>query len=130
MAMMSPLNNNQQAFFSLEEAKVRALNAGLRTRENKEELLKTARKFEGVFIQQLLNEMDKTIERSDFLSGGSGEEMFRGLFYEKVAENIATRPGGSGFGIAEAIYRQLEKQLPKPTAEGTDADDSSRAVTP
>lgn len=109
----TPLNNSLQSTFALEQTKVMSLTHKLKNHENKAELMKTARQFEGVFIKQLLAAMDSTIDRSGFMGGGSAEEMFRGQLYDHIANNISTRPGGSGFGIAETIYSQLEKQLPK-----------------
>lgn len=113
MNMTNPLENSTQARFSLEQARVKSLNEQLKNHENREDLMKTARQFEGIFFKQLLDAMDKTVERSGLMSGGSGEEMFRGMLYEKISETISTRPGGSGFGIAEAVYRQLESRLPE-----------------
>lgn len=114
---LTPLNNDLQARFSLEQTKLRSLNDKLQSRENQKDLMENARKFEGVFIKQLLDAMDKTIDRSGFMSGGSGEDTFRGMMYDHMADNIATRPGGSGFGLAEAIYRQLEQRLPEKAHE-------------
>lgn len=125
MEMFSPLDNSLQTRFSLEQAKVGALNDKLKSHENKEELMKTARQFEGIFFKQLFDAMDKTIDRSGFLSGGSGEEMFRGLLFDKISESVSTRAGGSGFGVAEAIYRQLEQNLPKQNREETSQGDNT-----
>ncbi len=114
MDLITNLQTTQQARFSLENAKLKSLNARPQNHENKEDLMKTARQFEGIFMKQLFDAMDKTVDRSDsILSGGSGEDMFRGMMYDKISESMASRPGGSGMGLAEAIYRQLEKRIPK-----------------
>jgi peptidoglycan hydrolase FlgJ len=113
MDSMSPLTNSTQTSFPVEQAKLMSLERKLKNHENKEELMKTARQFEGIFFKQMMDAMDKTIERSGFLSGGNGEDMFRGMLYDKISEVNSTRQGGSGFGLAEAIYRQMEHQLPK-----------------
>jgi len=92
-------------------------------RENKAELMKTAKQFEGVFLQQMFTAMDKTVDRSEgILSGGSAEETFRGMFYERVAASITERPTSSPFGIAAAIYKQLEAQLPKDSGAQSDVN--------
>lgn len=81
---------------------------------DQKKLKKAAQEFEGIFIQQLLDAMDKTVDRENSLmGGGSAEEYFRGMMNEEVAKSLATRPGGSGFGLAEAIYRQMSAQLDK-----------------
>lgn len=119
MQLSGPMDSSLQTRFALEQAKLKPLNRMGQNHENKEELMKTARQFEGIFINQLLTEMDKTVERSDMFSGGPGEDTFRGMLYEKIAESISTRPGGSGFGMAEAVYRQLEGMVPKKSAQET-----------
>jgi Rod binding domain-containing protein len=76
-----------------------------------QKLKKAAQEFEGVFIKQLLDVMDKTVERSGLLDGGSAEETFRGMLNDEIAKSISTRPGGSGFGLAEVIYRQMDQAM-------------------
>lgn len=110
-----------QTRFSMEQAKVMSLNGKLKNHENKKDLMETAKAFEGIFFKQLLDAMDKTVERSGLFDGGSAEETFRGMLYDQISESISKRSGGSGFGIAEAIYRQLENQLsPEEKLDGED----------
>lgn len=129
-----PFDMSMTSRLSMERAggkDVHALNRKLESRENREELKKAAAQFEGMFLKMIMAEMDKTVERSDFLSGGHAEEMFRGMLFDHIAEQTATRPGGTGFGLAEAIYRQLESQLPKQTDEtnGVDKDQSNEVTS-
>ncbi len=112
MDFFSPINPQEKALLSLDQGKLRALSDRFHNHETPQELMKTAKDFEGIFVKQLLAEMDKTIDRAGLFDGGTGEETFRGMLYDKMAESIATRPGGSGLGLAEAIYRQLASQLP------------------
>ena len=80
--------------------------------QDKVKLKKAAQEFESVFIQQLLDTMDQTVDREDsVMGGGSAEEYFRGMLNQEVASSISTRPGGSGFGLAETIYRQMANQM-------------------
>jgi flagellar protein FlgJ len=74
------------------------------------ELLKAAQQFEAVFIGQLFNQMDKTVERDEMFSGGRGEEMFRSMFYDEVANSVASDPTTS-FGLAKQIYEQMKDRL-------------------
>jgi peptidoglycan hydrolase FlgJ len=72
---------------------------------------KAARDFEAIFVQQMLDQMEKTIDRTDsLLNGGEAESTWRGVLHQHMAQNIANRPGGSGFGLAESIYRQITKE--------------------
>lgn len=78
---------------------------------DRQKLKESAQQFEAVFFKQLVEQMDKTVERTGFLSGGQGEEMFRSMMFDEISKNMATRPGGSGLGLAEMIYKQTEAQL-------------------
>jgi Rod binding domain-containing protein len=49
--------------------------------------------------------MLETVELGD-MSGGFGEEMFRGVLAETIGSEMA---GGSGIGLAPAILQQLIK---------------------
>lgn len=115
---------------TLVDAGAMSLEHRLKSHETKEELMKTAKQFEGVFLQQMFTAMDKTVDRTDgMLDGGSAEETFRGMFYERVAASIADRPGSSAqFGIAAAIYKQLEAQLPKDSGAPSDASATKGAA--
>ena len=77
-------------------------------------LQKAARDLEGVFVQQLLTAMDKTVDRSNSMMGGGGqaEGMFRDMMYENMATQMVQAPGGSGMGMADTIYRQMAAHLP------------------
>ncbi|MEM0951575.1 MAG: rod-binding protein [Cyanobacteria bacterium P01_H01_bin.74] len=73
-------------------------------------LMEAAQEFESVFVHQMLEAMDKTIDRSDsFLSGGSAEDYFRSMMHQEMAKNISH--GNNGFGLAEAIYKQMAGNL-------------------
>ncbi|MDX2085809.1 MAG: rod-binding protein [Candidatus Melainabacteria bacterium] len=89
------------------------------SQRNTRELKRVAQQFEGVFIKQLLEAMDKTIQRDNSLfSGGSAEEKFRGMLYDEMSNNMASRAGGSGLGLAEEIYRQSTLLMAKePSAQ-------------
>jgi len=77
------------------------------------EMKDVAQQFEAIFVKQLLDEMEKTIDRTDsLLGGGSAEGYFRDMMYDNIATNMSTRSGGSGLGIAEMVYRQMSQQLP------------------
>lgn len=98
--------------------------------ENKDQkkLKKAAQEFEAIFVQQMLDAMDKTIDRENsFISGGSSEQYFRGMLNEEIAKSMSTRQGGSGFGLAETIYRQMSKTTAKsenvnPSIQGTSGE--------
>jgi flagellar protein FlgJ len=70
------------------------------------ELKTAAQQFEAVFVQQLLEAMDSTVDREEgFLSGGEAEKTFRGMLNQETATNIS-KQAGQGFGLAESVYQQ------------------------
>ena len=84
-----------------------------------ERLRATARQLEGVFVEQMFKAMRETVPEGGALSGGSGEEMFTGMLDQSLAEEV---PGRWSNGLAEALYRQLQR------AAGLDAAAPARAV--
>jgi flagellar protein FlgJ len=93
----------------LEQMKLNFINPN---DQDHKKLKKAAQEFEAVFVQQLMDAMDKTVDKTDsILSGGSAEEYFKGMMNETVSQAMTQRPGGSGFGLAESIYRQMSEQI-------------------
>lgn len=64
----------------------------------------TAEAFEAVFIGQMTSLMMETAGSGGEFSGGSGEEMFRGLLAERIGDAIAKR---GGIGLAPAVAEQI-----------------------
>jgi len=75
-----------------------------------EKLKKTAQEFESVFITQLLNTVQSTVEKSGFMSGGKIEEKFRSMMNQYVAQDIAKSPTAN-FGIAKQMYEQMKNMV-------------------
>lgn len=80
-----------------------------------EELLKTAKAFESVFIAQMLSYGGLTEALG--ANAGFGGEAFSGLLVEQYADQLVER---GGFGVADRIYEQLRER-----GEG----DASRTVS-
>jgi flagellar protein FlgJ len=73
-------------------------------RENSPEALgAAAEQFEAVFVAQMLSAMRDTVPEGGLMSGRN-EGMYREMMDRQVALDIAS---GRGFGLAEAIERQL-----------------------
>ena len=66
-------------------------------------LREAAEQFEGLFIQQMLAAMRKTVPE-DGLFGSSEEGTFRALADQQLAQDLAK---SGDFGIANALVRQL-----------------------
>ncbi|MEB3206839.1 MAG: rod-binding protein [Vampirovibrionales bacterium] len=116
--MSNPITSSPNANlsrFSLEKTDrlISNLKSNVKSMETPEELEKNAKQFEAIFINQLLDEMDKSVNREgSLLSGGESEKSFRGLMYQEIATMAADRPLNQGFGIAKAVYEQTSRLLP------------------
>ena len=68
--------------------------------------------FEAFFVQMLLKSMRSSIQKSEMLSGGRGEEIFTGVLDEHFSEAVAQREGG--LGIARMIVDKYSKFVTHP----------------
>lgn len=67
-------------------------------------LLKQAKSLEGVFLNTLTKEMFSSIKTDGTFGGGFGEETWRGMQAEQLADSIAQ---SGGIGLADQITRSL-----------------------
>jgi len=70
-----------------------------------EALWKTSLELEAIFVQQMMTEMRKTVNKSDFLPSGFAEDVHGSMMDQAIAQ-VSSRQ--SKFGLAENIYKQLE----------------------
>lgn len=85
-------------------------------------LWKVSRQFEAIFVQQMLDEMQKSVPHSGFMPNGFAEQVHTSMFDQAVAGSMTKN---TDLGIASAIYRQLD-QIQHPQAEAAAADTISR----
>ena len=80
--------------------------------DSKVQLKKAAEEFEAIFITKMLNEMDKTVDKSDSIFGKENkyEEAFKSIVYQQIGHDMAANPH-SQIGIANQIYKQMEKYV-------------------
>lgn len=67
--------------------------------------LKAGKKFEAMFLSQMMKPIFDTIHTDGIFDGGQGEEMFRGLLVDNYAKAMANH--GNGLGIAPMIAKSL-----------------------
>jgi len=85
-----------------------ALNSAIENKD-KPELRKACVAFEGYFVQMMFKEMRKSVDSSmGILPKGQAERIFEGMLDEEVAKSVAE---GRGIGLADEMYRQLEKNI-------------------
>jgi len=61
-------------------------------------------------VKQLLDIMDSTVEKSEFMHGGQAENTFKSMLNEELSKNFASNPASS-FGFAKQIYEQMKNQI-------------------
>lgn len=74
-----------------------------------EALKKSCQDFEAIFIQSMFKAMRKTVPDGGIFSRNTGNEMFQEMVDQEIATEIARH---QSFGLADQMYRQLEKNLP------------------
>jgi len=99
----------KNAIFTLQGKKLDEYSS-FGSNQSDEKLKKAAADFEAVFIRQFLDVMDSTVQKSEFMHGGSAEDTFKGMLNEQMSINIASNPNTS-FGFAEQIYRQMKDRM-------------------
>ena len=70
-----------------------------------EDALKAGRKFEAMFVGEMLKPMFDTLPTDGYFSGGQGEEMFRSLLVDNIGKSIAAH--GNGIGLASSVSKAL-----------------------
>lgn len=66
---------------------------------------KTAEEFAGLFYGMMLREMEKTVPKNEYF-GGRGEEIFRSLWVDELAGQMAGRKNDP---LAKAIYSEMTR---------------------
>ncbi len=90
----------------------------------REALKKVCQEFEALFLHQILKGLDRTIFRSGFFPENLETKIYRDLFYQELAREMA----GQGLGLAEKLYQKLSQGLPpeKFMPGGKDAEKGGR----
>lgn len=75
---------------------------------NDPKIAEAAKGFEGYFIQLMLQEMRKTVPKTE--KSGFGDDIFESLFDQALAQKMAENPG---IGLAKQIRESLEASSSK-----------------
>ncbi len=95
------------------------------THAPEDEIHRTAREFESVFLTEMLKPMFDGLDTNGLGGGGMGEEMFRPMLIQHYAEALS-KSGGAG--IADSLVRELMRmqanaETVAPAAPSTEAAD-------
>lgn len=85
----------------------RSLDEAAKSTDDRGALEKSAKEFEGVFLNTLLKAMRQTVPENDLFNGGGATKFYRQMHDAEIAKTLAT--GHSGMGIADMIVRQLSR---------------------
>ena len=73
-----------------------------------DQLRGTAQSLQGVFVEQLFKAMRDTVPDDGLMSGGQGEDMFRSMMDQHVAEQTPQQWNGPN-SLGNVIVRQLSQ---------------------
>lgn len=97
-----PVNNNQPDF----RTQFKTIRQSYqRTDEQRMlELKEQCVQMENELVKIMVNQMYKTINKTDFIHGGQGEELFREMLNEQYAESLTRN---TSLGIADSMFSQI-----------------------
>lgn len=78
-------------------------------------LREATQQFEGLFLTQMMEAMRRTAPKGGILPSSGGEQMFRQMFDQEIAQRMAQ---SGGVGVGELLYRQFTP--PKPNVAATE----------
>ena len=120
--MVNPINNLNITDYNnvkdkAQEAKQgefeRALEKAIEEKDEKK-LKKACSELEAIFVNMMFKQMRNTVQKSGLVDGGSAEEMFEDMLFDKYAEEVST---GQGTGLGDVLYKQLAKSMKKESEE-------------
>jgi flagellar protein FlgJ len=76
--------------------------------DTKSELYKACVDFESLLLEQMLNVMRKTVNKTGLLDGGMSEDIFEDMLYQQYAKTMAET---AQFGMARTIYEQVSSKI-------------------
>lgn len=112
MSLLEPTNYSSVMPSGTINGEQEVFNRITETKSGKEQLKKTAKEFEGIFIAKMFSLMDQTVDKE---GGVFGEETkyldnFKSYMYNEMGRQMANSPN-STFGFAKQIYEQMEKYI-------------------
>jgi flagellar protein FlgJ len=75
----------------------------------KQKLYNASVEFESVFVNMMMKEMRKSIQKNDLFHGGYAEDIFEDFLYDEYSRDISK---SSKLGLAEKIYSSMVDYLP------------------
>lgn len=76
--------------------------------ENDEELLKTCKEFESIFMDIVMKEMQSTVPDGGLTEKTYAREVYEGMFSEEVTKEVTK--ADNGIGLAKVIYESMKNK--------------------
>ncbi|GEM_PF-1066533 len=73
--------------------------------QSKMELKKACEAMESIFIEQMLKQMRKNVQKTKLLDGGFAEEVFSDMLYTEYSQKMAE---SNALGLGQMIYKNME----------------------
>ncbi|MEM5947824.1 rod-binding protein [Spirochaetia bacterium 38H-sp] len=73
---------------------------------DKARLKEATQEFEAIFIKKMLDQMRKTVHRSNLIERNMAEDVFEDMLYDEYARKMAKT---SSLGLADMLYKQLSR---------------------
>lgn len=77
--------------------------------KDRKALKKSCQDFEAIFIQSMFKAMRKTVPESGLFEKDNSGVMYQDMLDQEIASKISQK---QSIGLAEQMYRQMEKKLP------------------
>ncbi len=93
-----------------ESALTDALKSGKSNVMNKQQkkLWDTCIEAESLFVNKMLKEMRKTVDKGEWLHGGYAEEIFEDMLYDEYSLQVSKN---SNLGMAKLLYNELSRKI-------------------
>lgn len=72
--------------------------------QDAEEIKKLSKDFEAIFMEIVLKSMRESVDKSNFIDGGNGEQIFQSMLDSEYAKNLASQ---SMTGLSSSIESHL-----------------------
>jgi flagellar protein FlgJ len=120
--MVNPINNSSIIDYNNTKSKSqevkqgefeRALEQAIEEKDEKK-LKKACSDLEAIFVNMMFKQMRNTVQKSGLIDGGSAEEMFEDMLFERYTQEASK---GQGTGLGDVLYKQLSKGIKKESEE-------------
>ena len=79
-----------------------------KTPQDVEEVKKLSKDFESIFMEIVLKSMRDSVDKSNFIDGGNGEQIFQSMLDSEYAKNLASQ---DMTGLSSSIENHLTRLM-------------------